>query len=346
MTTEAQRIMPIQYLRGIAAMAVVLAHITSHQRPLVGEQSVVLPDVSGFWGVDIFFVISGFIIVYITRDIAPGFAASRNFFCKRLIRIVPAYWFFTLLIFFIEKWNIFGNAEASKVNVMMLLKSMFFMKPGFPLLFVGWTLTLEMFFYSIFALLMIFVKDSGRVVAVCILFVALALLPYLVDSEDRYFRFYTQTVLLEFVAGMIIAYRFRRNPSAKYSQFSLLVFLVGVGLMVASNVVFDMETLNRHRALLWGVPAALIVYGALRFQDFWGSRLASMLGSISYSLYLCHIMCAYISAKIALDWVLPGVSQGWVYLSLAMVSSLIVSVISYWFFEKYLDQKLRHMFCR
>ena len=345
MITEAQRVIPIQYLRGIAAAAVALAHITSNQSPLLGEQRVVLPDIIGFWGVDIFFVISGFIIAYITSNLPSGFSSAREFLCKRIIRIVPAYWFFTLVFFFFDKWNLLGSPEASKINVMMLIKSLLFIKPGFPLLFVGWTLTLEIFFYFVFAICMIFLKNPQRIIIICAFFVFLTSLPMIINYENRYFKFYTQAILLEFASGMLIAGIYKRQYFFSRHIFSWVFFFIGCLLLITSNYYFEIGTLNYYRALLWGVPAIFIVQGALGLAHLQLGRAVSALGSISYSLYLCHMICIYVSAKVAMKWMLPGIDVGWVYIFLAVTSSLIVAAISYWLFEKYLDRKLKSIFC-
>jgi exopolysaccharide production protein ExoZ len=345
MVTEAQRVMSIQYLRGIAAAAVVLAHITSNQLPLLGEKNVVLPEIIGFWGVDIFFVISGFIIVYITSNIPSGFSASRSFLCKRIIRIVPAYWFFTLLFFFLDKWSLLGNSEASKNTVMMLVKSMLFIKPGFPLLFVGWTLTLEMFFYFTFSLCMIFLKNNHRVITACCLFMLLAALPLVIDSGNRYFRFYTQAILLEFAAGMLIASTYQKQYLIGSKILSWVIFLAGCMLLMVANMHVEIAALNYYRAFFWGIPAVFIVQGALGLAHLQLGKAVAALGSISYSLYLCHMICIYVSAKLAMQWVLLGVDAGWLYVLLAVTSSLVIAAISYWFFEMYLDRKLKRIIC-
>lgn len=335
--------MPIQYLRGIAALAVVLAHITSHQRPLLGEAAVVVPEVVGVWGVDIFFVISGFIIFHITKGAPSGLPAAGAFLGKRIIRIVPAYWFFTLLVFFIGKYNLFNNPDSSATGVMLLVKSLFFIKPGFPLLFVGWTLTLEMFFYLAFAVCMVFMQDRNRLFFLTVFFVGFSLLPSLIDSDNRYFRFYTQAILLEFVAGMLIAGYYESLSSFIGKRFAACILLSGCVMLLWVNCIFDIDTLTRNRAFFWGVPAVLVVCGALYLSSGFSSTILAFLGSISYSLYLCHMICVYVVATVVSRSGFSGVGAGWVYLLVALLASLLLATASYLFFEKYVDGRLRKL---
>ena len=126
------KITNIQVLRFIAAFSVMMVHL-----PLIGF---------GIWGVDIFFVISGFIMMYVTEK------NHKNFFLKRLIRIIPIYWILTFGVFSVAilKPDLLNNTTADYEH---LLKSLFFIpfnknETGhFPILFLGWTLNYEMIFY-------------------------------------------------------------------------------------------------------------------------------------------------------------------------------------------------------
>jgi peptidoglycan/LPS O-acetylase OafA/YrhL len=122
----------IQVLRFLAAFSVMMVHL-----PVIGF---------GIWGVDIFFVISGFIMMYVTEN------NQKNFLVKRIIRIVPLYWILTLGVFSIAIFypDLLNNTTA---NFEHLIKSLFFIpfdKNGsghFPILFLGWTLNFEVIFY-------------------------------------------------------------------------------------------------------------------------------------------------------------------------------------------------------
>jgi peptidoglycan/LPS O-acetylase OafA/YrhL len=333
------RIDVIQYLRGIAALAVVFAHIASMQHSVAPELPVVLPTFNGFWGVDIFFVISGFIIVYITRNAAAGGKEAVIFMLKRMVRIVPAYWFFTVLIYFSDTQHWFSDQQNS-TNLAMLLKSLFFIKPGFPILFVGWTLTLEMFFYLIFMIALWRWDAAVRMWSVVAVFVFLALVPVWFDAENRYVKFYTQAILLEFVAGMLIAYFFVDKERLSQSV-AVAIFLVGCGLLLGCTYYLDDEALIPQRAFWWGIPALLVVLGAVNIKNIGNNQLLNAAGAISYSLYLCHMPCAYASVVLAKHFFAGSPNFLGGYVAIALTLTLLVSIASWRLLEYWPQLTLR-----
>jgi exopolysaccharide production protein ExoZ len=340
--TDTARIHSIQYLRGIAALAVALAHIASLQRGLAPNTPLVIPEFVGFWGVDIFFVISGFIIVHITRDASPSSQQAVLFMVKRLVRIVPCYWFFTALMYFADTQHWFSE-QPTKTNIAMLLKSMFFIKPGFPLLFVGWTLTLEMFFYSVYAVALFFLSHKGRIFSVGLFLLLLTALPFIFDSKQRYFVFYTQAILLEFVAGMLLAACYKTSREMLSHSVGLALLVAGSLLLVAGLIFVNTEVLIRQRALWWGVPAVLIVAGAIHISLKKYCVTLFRMGTISYSLYLCHIPCAYLSFVITKKYFYFLDTPSLAYLFMAVGLTVLVSVLSWQLFENF-PQKVLHKF--
>ena len=127
----------IQVLRFFAAFSVMMVHLPVFE--------------FGIWGVDIFFVISGFIMMYVTEN------NEKFFLLKRIFRIVPLYWILTLGVFALAIFvpDVLNNTTA---NIVHLIKSLFFIpfdKNGtghFPILFLGWTLNFEVIFYFLFSL--------------------------------------------------------------------------------------------------------------------------------------------------------------------------------------------------
>jgi peptidoglycan/LPS O-acetylase OafA/YrhL len=146
----------IQILRALAASVVILFH-TGFTFPHLHS--------FGSFGVDVFFVISGYIMA---RILDPRSSASCDFFLRRrILRIVPPYWFFTLCLFCLA-WVAPQSMEATQVmhgtraDGMELLKSLLFIpylkRSGYiqPLLCPGWTLNFEMFFYLCLAIGLLF----------------------------------------------------------------------------------------------------------------------------------------------------------------------------------------------
>lgn len=155
----------LQVLRGIAAFMVVLAHTYAHLDTRHIIQGIPGLADAGIHGVDIFFVISGFVMVYISGDNFGKPGASRDFLIRRIIRVVPLYWFYTaaisvLLIFFPGDFS-----SGQSFDLSHLLASLSFIPVEnsvgkiFPIHAVGWTLNYEMYFYLIFAFLLLFKKE-------------------------------------------------------------------------------------------------------------------------------------------------------------------------------------------
>ncbi|MBP6379843.1 MAG: acyltransferase [Sphingorhabdus sp.] len=255
----------IHYLRGIAALLVAVFHIFSN----VGFMS---KDVGAvYWmraGVDIFFIISGFVMVQSTdgRNISP-----KQFAIHRIRRIVPLYWIatFAMMLQVEGQWQLkilsllFLPAMNPEINMMQ------------PILEPGWTLNYEMFFYLVFATALL-LKEKNRIFAVSMLFLALVALGQIIEGGDV-FQFYTRTILLEFVLGMAIA-RFR-------------IYLPPLAIPLGFVAMIALQTSDIDRFWSLGLPAAVIVAGALRFEDrlpHW--RIANFLGSASYSIYLFHLL--------------------------------------------------------
>ena len=251
----------IEFSRFVAAMLVMCVHI-----PVFGF---------GAFGVDIFFIISGFVMMHSTET------TSSNFFKKRLIRILPNYYIFTLGVFILAlKFPHLLNNTTADLN--HLLKSLFFIpfnknETGhFPILFLGWTLNLEMLFYSIFALsLMINKKYRGFISSYILLTI------FLISTQINSFplKAYNNFVIFEFILGMIIyLIIFKKN----YIESFLMLLAIIIGCL------FHEINLN-NRLLTYGLPSMIIMFlMILKFQNLKLSKLILMLGAGSYSLYLTH----------------------------------------------------------
>ncbi len=323
----------IQALRAFAAICVAISHTTSNQGIKAGFSF-------GTSGVDLFFVISGFIICYITAF------DSSQFFLKRIIRVVPFYWAGTLCVFVLALFrpNLLHHTTADPV---MLAKSLFFVpyvQPigPFPLLILGWTLNYEIYFYAMFAVgLRISAKHARAICAALILAVFVA--TKFVAPASTLSTFYGQDVVLEFLFGMMAFQLMQSLPSAftpaprRDWGFALALFGLAVGV---AGLLWD-RTFARRVSGLWtvGIPALIVVCSALvlefRYRVAGRGRTLLLLGEASYVLYLVHPYVIYgilrVAVPSATHW--PEWAK-WPLVALAVAAACAVAVALHLYFEK------------
>lgn len=283
----------LQILRAVAAGMVVLHHVrdlVDHAYPWVKSIHV------GAAGVDVFFVLSGVVISLAEtgRSGAPG-----AFLMRRVIRVVPMYWIALFLIAIALTAGLSPvGVHPSDGNIENLLKSMFFVPferwhgAVMPLLGVGWTLNYEMFFYVIFAVF-IFLPATGRATALVAVMCLLTLAGLLFRPSGVIAAFYTNPILLEFAAGVVLAQLWvRESMKSRHDGIAgIALLVVGVALFVVMARPDGFEQLAPARVLFFGIPAVLCVAGAMLMERAGlrsENRLLLLLGAASYVLYLFH----------------------------------------------------------
>jgi peptidoglycan/LPS O-acetylase OafA/YrhL len=304
----------IQVLRAFAAAAVVVFH-TGFAFPLLRP--------FGSFGVDVFFVISGCIMARIL-DPASG-SSSDFFFRRRVLRIVPPYWFFTILLYLaaLRVPEIMGSTRANLVD---LLKSLFFIPftkdSGLiqPLLFIGWSLNYEMFFYLALAIGLLFHKRySAWIGAAIVLATMLACKPLAAHSVLA--QFYSRDISIEFVLGILSYYLCRAIPAHTARRLrlpALAVCLASALLLIATQAIFprDVFPFNSSRVLTLGTLSFLLVtWASLLSQADWDTRIPVLvlIGDASYILYLIHPYCEYTLDRVfarRLHWLKLNTASG------------------------------------
>ena len=310
----------LHFLRALAALSVVYFHITS-------TAGLDLAWDVGSRGVDVFFVISGFIIAYI------GSKKPEHFFVRRLIRIVPFYWAATLVVFAAATLlpQFFRSTDASLQHLVPSL--LFFPHLSTsgevqPTLILGWSLNFEMYFYVLFALALLVSTRWAPILCVAVIAMVVAT-GKLVGPVSTAFDFYARTTSLEFCYGIgvyyVLAWCERRKARlADSAAFKLVVPLALIASVVALVLLEKHLKDDVPRYLAGGIPAAVIVLSALLLERILGifsrSRLAWLLGEASYVIYLIH---PYIVFGV-LRLLLPRMGE----LSLAMDVIVIAGLIA------------------
>lgn len=352
MSAGSDRIHQLQTLRFLAAAAVLVGHVFMEMRnEAIGQ----LPD----WfyqlpwasGVDLFFVISGFIIYYISPKDRAGLKTAIDFMIRRIIRIAPIYWFFTLL--FILSLMVLGKtASGAELLPEYIVKSFLFIPyaPGDypmvkPLLGQGWTLNYEMYFYVIAAFALLFLRN--RVWIILAILGAAIFTGTLLAPETPVGFFFVNPLLIEFMTGVLLAYYRDRLPEVPGAA-ALLLSAVALAWLA---LVPEGDPFNGwDRIVQRGVPMALLFFVFLRLRNpprFMTTGLLPFLGDASYALYLSHTFAVN---AMALIWLKLGLGMPLLYGILTSIVAIIVSVVAYvllerpmltWMSARYRDSALR-----
>ena len=246
----------------------------------------------GGFGVDIFFIISGFVIAFVVQK------STKDFFLKRVIRVAPLYIVATLLTasLAILKPDWFKTVVVTgEALIKSLLYIPYKIDGSGPILSLGWTLNFEMFFYVSMAICILFVSKKKLLVPICSILLILFLFILSQINVDNYpISFYRDGLLPEFIMGLLLYYVWRYTEKKNVNSIRFVMILLGVlGLvfLIYTNLTRDFSEINRN--IRTGIPSLLIVGGGLALEPYInpGSRVVkffSLVGDSSFAMYLFH----------------------------------------------------------
>ena len=331
----------LQILRALAAWAIVFKHIL--QSYYMGQADSIfwtVIDKVGGLGVDIFFVLSGFIMAYSS---AKYNGQGLTFAVNRLIRVMPIYWVYTLLLI-VSLILLPTGTYLAEFQWGTFIQSIFLIPHAnpngygnYPLLYVGWTLTYEMFFYLILAIVLFFYFKHPIYICAGILLLITAL------TVNIDFLGKSSLLLIEFIIGMGIFVYFNHFKAYK-ANYLLALGIIGT---ITSFVIFGYKA-QHNEILIVSLCVYLFVLCEPLFKKFeiYTTPLRK-LGDYSYSTYLCHV--------IVIGWFYAafGQMQRSVIVDTIIVIALLLTVlalsfISYhaiekgWKFKKLTDKLPKH----
>lgn len=316
-------IISIQYLRGLAAFLVLLQHVSYKDKVYSGGEFNLFGI--GHMGVDIFFIISGFIMAYTFR---PELGAVR-FLYNRVLRIIPLYWLtsvIALIGYLYAPGLINGSKEPDILSSFLLLPSESrYLNPN------GWTLSCEFLFYLVFSFSFL-PAYRFRFVLPSIILACLTLVGFCHEFENVLPRFIFNSMSIEFLFGMIIFQIYSRFNIAQ--SLNIVLPLVSALLVLFSLFVYFSGIQTGLRIIDLGLPAFFICIFIVSLESRLKtnvSKTIKSLGDSSYSLYLTHAFTIGIAGFLLSHFGLTGSS--FVFSGALILVSVLVGYFCYRYVE-------------
>jgi exopolysaccharide production protein ExoZ len=307
-STVAGKLVGIEVGRGMAASVVVLYHSARHLNKAYGVPILMGIFQFGHAGVDLFFVISGFIILFVHYEDIGRPRRLGRYVGRRLSRIMPTYWVALALTIFLS----LGGGHELPALFDIVWSAALLPSHQDPLLGIAWTLQFEIVFYTVFSLLIL-----SRIVGVTILFFWLAWIVLAKLNSNvggglppSLYGFYN----LEFFFGMIAAL-WLKNYTVPIPR---MVLILGIVIFIAAAICENIQLMNGYAdvsRLIYGSAAALMVVGAAetgRQSLLAVPRALQTLGTSSYSIYLFQFVFIGASWKF---WLAAGLSETMPYIA-------------------------------
>jgi len=324
-------------MRGVAALSVVCGHAVT-MRFGMGLSPEVAFDVLGLLQsgvVDVFFVISGFIIASTAAEIgnASGRLGAMEFAAKRAGRIYPVYWLILATAVASSYWIDVFPPEAKLTNHHVSLEHIFSLSTGNYFVSPAWSLCFELYFYAAVAVIVLLTPRYVMQILVATVFVVATL-----DlATNIHFAIYSDPITLEFGFGVCIAclvkHGFHPSWPRTAAALALCLFVAGAYIAAGGHWISGFQ-----RVATYGLGSALLIY-AVVVSEIDGARFPKWLqylGAMSYSLYISHHLLLTWLAKYNPSRI-PGPIQIATWIGLA----LVLAVVLYEFFERPILRRLK-----
>lgn len=326
-------ILNIQMVRAAAALLVVICHSAYTVAP-IWPSSAPFMTALGFTGVDLFFVVSGFVVTKV-GGIAPlGAVRARAFLVKRVLRIYPIYWVaFAVTLaasLFFPVLRQLGEGKS-------IALSFFLLTPNNSTISVGWTLAYEMYFYILVALVIAIGRNFwGYMSTLAAVYIFAIVVWQLAFGTSIFFL---NPIIIDFFLGFAVASLCRGRVGETF-VFSSVLVAVGVALLALGTHQMSLDDPWKHSGLrpyYLGFPSAILLFGLVRMEQYWRApNFLAKFGDASYSIYLWHfqfIVTIGIWATGAFMWRYPLSN-----LVVTVMVSIAIGILSFKFIEKPLSR--------
>jgi peptidoglycan/LPS O-acetylase OafA/YrhL len=346
----------IQALRGIAALMVVLCHARWF---LLGTPSQDLAEwllAPGGAGVDIFFVISGFVMVYSTRKSTGTLQYTVEFLVKRFLKIWIPYAAVGLIYFYSTR----GASAFTIPNLIWVAKSLAFIPPDVTALFyygsgltpVAWSLNYEFYFYLVLSVSLLFGSLRWLAFGLWMFFFVYIVPVYdrgffstlpmsSIDSTSAYLQMMTNPIIIEFIAGICVGFMYLsplKFRSVAMSRIAIM-FAIGLGAWAWATHFRNVNSISYYG--IFAVLIVLVLSIASKSKDIQVPKCLIWLGNISYSLYLVHLLVNHELAMLLQKFGMGQIVNTWGHVILTTCTSLVVAAISHHVLETIVHDRAR-----
>lgn len=348
------KIESIQILRGLAALSVVLFHYRFYLVP--DGSDLATPNMLFGWGaigVDLFFVISGFIMIYVTHNKVGGFKSSVKFLTDRLTRILPAYYIILAFAFITGGAMSTFHYSDKTANLLSALTFRPYLTEPAPLYIdsngmynIRWTLSYELYFYLAFSICLLFKK---RFIALSLWFLTPLVVVYFMMSEitfstggynfhSPWARFLTNPIILEFGIGVLAGYAYiELDKRIKFKNCMLsFICLVLIAVGIINHKLGGYSLLSALSFFFLVLLFALQNNYILNFTP----RFFIVLGNISFSWYLLHNPLGHFISD-HIEKVRPGIMHNTIGFMVLFFASVAIAYLSHKYIEIKLTNKIR-----
>jgi exopolysaccharide production protein ExoZ len=335
---EKRNLDSVQMLRGVAALLVAFAHLHAIEAKLGGSIIFGQWSLGGFAGVDIFFVISGFVMYWTNQNNLGNAVTVPRFWVLRLVRIYPIWLLICGAIYGVYLVHPDWVYQSHQSNPDILKSFLLLPQKELPLHAVGWTLTHELWFYLVFGVVIFLPKKYfAHAIVLWAAIIIFATITGFAPTSPELLLF-TNPLGLEFIAGILAAFLCKKIPD----QLAKGILIIGVISFVLAmfahatnaNIFFAQYA---PRVYTFAIPSFLIILGLAKSEQL-GMRIPNpfiKLGDWSYALYLIHVPVFALTGRIFARFSKPNsVFDNLIFCAIALIGAIIAAAILHIAFEK------------
>jgi peptidoglycan/LPS O-acetylase OafA/YrhL len=326
----------IQMLRAIAALLVLLHHALPHYKAM-GETLWIIDVIShwGFVGVDIFFVISGYIMAYTTFSKKRNLGNASRFIKHRLYRIYLGYWpFFLVALILLLLTNPDKLVSLDSFGSLFLLNTDMFQL----VLPVSWSLSYELYFYIIFFFTFFISREQLYIVIPILYIILVVIVVSIYMNPELTNSFFYSPFLLEFFAGVLL-YMYQKHLMKLWIlPFSIVVILAAYYY----GITYEIKK-GLLRVLSFGMASVFVILTVLILEVqgvYSAGKKIVLLGNASYTLYLSHLIIIDLFYFSGLRGFFTH--DGYSYPLLGLVGMMLLTILFSILYYQKVEQKIYH----